>query len=402
MIIILGDERHADEAGKIQLDLSSAFSTCHPSLAHPTNLPTIVREEWDDLLLVLFDHQAPTPALEAFVSEYMRTHSRKTAVLPVALNPGHQKPPSPIAHLKSLAYNERARGPHGRLVLRVGGILGLRPEREDKKIFISYRVKDGKTTADAFYACLQDYGFDAWKDEAPEGTNLPEGEDVQAEIERHIVDEANLVLVIDTPDAPESSWMGMEIDWANANLTPVFPIVCRRKGDLSHGPRFFSLRALDRYHTLSNWEPDCPPSSEQLSAAIAELDRFISEMLQRRLKLPVLTRQAFEKHNFSWKEEDLKRALYSATRPIPKHFQMRQFLLHCAYLLSVSPASLEALSALSRRYRSERDFYIYDGLPLPMTELKRIFERARFDEGREPFPVHINALFEYLDTLGGI
>jgi hypothetical protein len=137
-------------------------------------------------------------------------------------------------------------------VSRVGGMLGLRVQGRNSKIFISYRAVDGAKIANQLYGYLISLGHSAFLDEAKEidgDTKILPGSPVQSEIDQAL-DKSNLVLLIDTPAAPNSRWIKHEVETASALLLPILPICFRPQGDPKQGPRFQSLLALQRWVPL--------------------------------------------------------------------------------------------------------------------------------------------------------
>jgi len=104
-------------------------------------------------------------------------------------------------------------------------MLGLRVQGRDSKIFISYRASDGARIAQQLYTHLESLGHRPFLDQAREidgETKILPGSPVQDQIDEAL-DEARLVLLIDTPDAPHSLWIKHEVDTANALLLPILP-----------------------------------------------------------------------------------------------------------------------------------------------------------------------------------
>jgi len=79
-----------------------------------------------------------------------------------------RKPPDAAAEFKALEYDAAAEGPTGRLANRVGGMLGLRVQSRDSKIFISYRATDGAAIATQLHNHLVGLGHHVFLDEAKE------------------------------------------------------------------------------------------------------------------------------------------------------------------------------------------------------------------------------------------
>jgi hypothetical protein len=198
---------------------------------------------WDDVLVVLFHDGAYPDAGNDYIGEFLRRKDGGVTLLPVALNLNHQRPPAGAEGFKSLPYDVKAKGPRGRFANRVGALLGLRVRPAENKIFISYSGRDGTNVAKRLYEHLVGLKYNPWMDEAREiddETKILPGSLVQQEIDNAIND-ANLVLLIDTPAAPHSEWIQHEVNTANASILPVLPLWFRTKNDHNTGPRFRSL-----------------------------------------------------------------------------------------------------------------------------------------------------------------
>jgi hypothetical protein len=109
---------------------------------------------------------------------------------------------------------------------------------DSQRTFISYRATDASITAQDLNKRLEKAGYYPWLDEAKE--HLSPGTDVQAVISKQI-EQASMVLVVDTPAAPESTWIDFEIDLAGHRFIPVLPVVVGQ--DIS---RFITLKSLER------------------------------------------------------------------------------------------------------------------------------------------------------------
>ncbi|SRR6266478_6275539 len=150
-------------------------------------------------------------------------------VLPVATDEHARKPPGAAAGIKALEYDAAAEGPNGRLANRVGGLLGLRVQGRDSKVFISYPAVDGTTIAKQLHDHLISLGHRAYLDQAKEfdgEPNIRPGSPVQKQIDEAL-EKANLVLLIDTPSAPSSEWIKHEVDTADGLLLPILPLCFR-------------------------------------------------------------------------------------------------------------------------------------------------------------------------------
>src|SRR6266511_2116458 len=145
MIVILHPEGNKVIAERIAAYLRNAFKgRVEVSLSiasSPTAWPADVN--WDDLLVVVFDRARFSDAGNDFIREYVQQRKKRTLLLPVALDVGHRKPPKAAEAIKALEFDAAAAGVDGRLVKRVGAMLGLRVQQRDNQVFISYRASDG-------------------------------------------------------------------------------------------------------------------------------------------------------------------------------------------------------------------------------------------------------------------
>jgi len=273
---------------------------------------------WDDVLIVVFSSRDwPSQGSET-IRAYRAAHMTRDEndidqpggfVLPLSVNPGVNRPPDPISHLKSLPYDDLAPGANGRMTRTIGAFLGLCLQPRDHRIFVSYRSQDGSEIARDLYNRLQSAGFRPWLDVAEEG-NLPPGSDVQQRI-RQQLSTAALVLLIDTPAAPASEWIRYEIDHANADLIPILPVVAGPP-DVS---RFQSLRALQRRVPI---KPDgvcnAPLKEEEWERVTEQLEQLLEESYRRRLLVPSRTKEAFEKNQFRWQTLDARKQIFRTER----------------------------------------------------------------------------------------
>lgn len=84
--------------------------------------------------------------------------------------------------------------------------------RRDRRLFISYKRKDSQCLADKLYQEFDKRGFDIFIDTR----SVPPGVDFQAELWHRLAD-ADVVVLIDTPNFRDSRWTTEEL--ANANAT---------------------------------------------------------------------------------------------------------------------------------------------------------------------------------------
>jgi hypothetical protein len=120
---------------------------------------------WDDLLLVIYNGKNFPATGNAFIAQYLKERSPSAILLPVAINLAAKTPPTAAAAIKALEYDHAAKRQKGRLVNRVGAMLGLRVQGRDCKIFISYRATDGAAIAEQLYAHLKSLGHSPFLDQ---------------------------------------------------------------------------------------------------------------------------------------------------------------------------------------------------------------------------------------------
>jgi hypothetical protein len=294
MIIILYQRGCQTIARSVASDLRKAFAAHIKVKPIAASSATSWPEEpfWDDLLIVLYNGDDFPAAGNSFIAQYLKERSGAAMLLPVAIDPAARKPPSAAAAIKALEYDRAAKGPEGRLANRAGGMLGLRVQGRDSKIFISYRASDGAEIAKQLHAHLMSLGHHPILDEAKEldgETTILPGNPVQKEIDE-LLDKSNLVLLIDTPSAPDSKWIMHEVETADSLLLPILPICFRAKDDRRRGPRFPSLVALQRWVQL-----EMPGSSGhtvltagQLDEIAVEAEQYLCDIFRRKCRVPFI------------------------------------------------------------------------------------------------------------------
>ena len=297
MVAVLYSDTHRALAENIVSDLAVAYAGRVESMLFPASSPAAWGTDlsWDDLLIVLFDRLDFPDAGQQFIQAYQIRSAQRGMVLPVAIEQGYQKPPLPVEGIKALIYDTDAKGPKGRLMRRVGAMLGLQVQSREKRVFISYRTKDGSAIADQLYGHLKTLGYEPWQDQARELDGDPKilpGSPVQKEID-DALEQANLVLLVDTPSAPHSEWIKHEVDTAHSLLLPVLPLCFREASDPKKIPRFRSLLELGRWVLLET--PDVslslPLSSDQLDLIIFGNGEFSLRNVSKEIQSPVLGRK---------------------------------------------------------------------------------------------------------------
>lgn len=374
MIVILHQRTCQTIAGTARSDILAAF-TGHVEVtlveaesAGTWPAPTVA---WDDLLVVVFDASAFPHSGSQFISEYLSQRGDDAILLPVAADPSSQKPPKPVEGIKALLYDTTAAGERGRLANRTGGMLGLRVQGRNTKIFVSYRGVDGSEIAEQVNTHLRALGHRTFLDQAKEfdgePTILP-GSPVQKEID-DALDTANLVLLIDTPKAPESLWIKHEIDTADGLLLPILPICFRDDADPKKATRFRQLLALQRW-VIVGIPPagPAPLSSDQLDQIVEEAEAYLCEIFRRKCRVPFIVKKEFVSRGFEWAVLNQKLLMYSSSRTGGR--LTTRILNHCSIFdVIYEPAIKRFHSFLSGAGHVNHSLFIYDGELLPDHEV---------------------------------
>jgi hypothetical protein len=336
---------------------------------------------WDDLLMVMFSSK-PFPAKGiSFIIQYMEQRADSPTLLPVSIDRNSKRPPGPAAEIKALEYDRSAKGQTGRLANRVGAMLGLRVQGRDTNIFISYREADGKKLAKQLHKHLKSSGRRAYLDQAIEfdgEPNILPGSPVQKQIDDALA-KANLVLLVDTPKAFESPWIKHEVETANGLLLPILPLCFRDMDDPKVGPRFPSLRSLQRWVSLQTPDPtaSAPLNPRQLDEIVSAADTFACEMFRRKCKVPFLVKREFVSHGFAWKVLDRRLLMFESWKSLTWRVTTK-VLSHCSVFDPVyGPALRRFVQFLGATARCNHSLFIYDGAILPDTILREIAEEAQ-------------------------
>jgi hypothetical protein len=377
MIVILYPPDHQDAAGAVGRDLTDAFAK-HVEVAlirADSGVAWPGDASWDDLLILMYDAKAFPDSGKRFATEYRRQRSNGS-ILPVALDPTSRQPPEPAEGIKALEFDTAAQGVNGRLANRVGGMLGLRVQGRETKIFVSYRATDGATVARQVHDHLLSLGHSAWLDEAKEidgETKILPGTEVQGQIDEAL-DRANLLLLIDTPSAPTSRWIKHEIDTADALLLPILPVSFRDVDDQTKGPRFRSLLALQRWVEIE--KPDLAASSplraDQLDQIVSSAERYLCEIFKRKCRVPFIVETQFVSGGFVWRVLDKRLLMFESSKSQNPRLLTR-VLSHCSVFDRIySPALKRFNKFLRANEKSNYSLFIYDGELLPESDLQEI------------------------------
>jgi hypothetical protein len=367
MIVILYQDGCENVATNIQRDLIRAFSDrVAVDLAAAAGATSWSLEpSWDDLLVVVFDATEFPASGKAFIERYVTQRPETGMILPVAMDEHASKPPGAASAIKALRYDAAAEGPSGKCTNRVGGMLGLRVQGRDCRIFISYRAVDGSKIAKQIHSHLTSLGHRAYLDEAKEfdgEPNIRPGSPVQSEIDAAL-DRANLVLLVDTPAAPNSEWIKHEVNTADGLLLPILPLCFREKSDKKIGPRFPSLVALQRWVTLQT--PDAvahePLTESQLDLIVDEVETYLCEIFRRKCRVPFLVEKEFLSHGFAWKVLDRRLLMFESSKSMSSRVRTK-VLSHCSVFDPIyNPALKRFGEFLKATSRCNYSLFIYDG-----------------------------------------
>lgn len=376
MIVILHQNTTGYVADQIAQDLLKAFHANVEitvlSAESKANWPAAVA--WDDLLVVLYDGN-PYPAEgERFIKDYLSARAGAARLLPVNIDPANRRPPSEAAGIKALPYDSTLSSSREHLIRRAGAMLGLRLQGRDGKMFISYRAIDGAHIANQLHAHLQGLGYPAFLDEAKEldgDTRILPGTPVQDQIDQAL-DDANLVLLVDTPAAPQSPWIMHEVETADALLIPILPLCFRDVADKRVGPRFRSLVALQRWVSLT-----LPPASADpldgaaLEQIVHEAEVYLCEIFRRKCRVPSLVEREFLSHGFDWKALDKKLLMFESSKSSGVRLQTR-VKSHCSLFDQIySPAIKRFGDYLDQSGRGNFSLFIYDGELLAPPQMEK-------------------------------
>lgn len=416
MLYILSTKDAETRADEIAAALTSAYPDLEVQRHEEAGAPSLLSESswphWDDLLVVVFG-AGPLPGpLEGTLRHEVSAASaerRDARILPISSLPDLSVPPAPLDAVKALqCLNDRGNDLPG-IVRRVGVLLGLWLRGSGKKLFVSYRERDGQEVAKQLVDHMVGHGYPAWLDVE----RLSGGEIVQQEIEEH-VSGADMVLLLDTPQVTESKWIQQEIDAAIHGFVPIFPLVLRPAGAAARRPgsSFMALRELYSHEIEVTLGTDgmCASLSQQaLDRVLLEIEKRLVQIVRNRMKLPSYAREAFERVNFSWHTLDQHRQMYESTRKESKYSLIRM-LAHCSvdgptfdrsvkafqsYLPALLPVGGSADKAPARAYNFK--LFLYDE-PVPEPNLEEIAERLRLDEDPLLRIVDLTGLTLYLEN----
>jgi len=366
-------------------DIAQAFSdriVCQ-AVAAETSTRWPADPSWDDLLLVLFnDGVFPSPGVD-YITKYLKKRGNTGQILPVAISGAAPIPPGPAEAFKALPYDSGAPGEHGRIVRRIGSMLGLRLQGRDAKIFLSHRASDGAKIAAQLARHMTDLGYRPWLDEAVEidgDTMILPGSRAQQQIDTALA-EASLVLLLDTPDALGSRWIKHEIDTADGLLLPILPVWFRATSDRRIGTRFSSLLSLQRWVEvpLPDVTSSEPLSEVQLNQIIHSAEEYLCEILRRKCRVPFLVQNEFQSKGFTWDVLDKHRFMYRSSKLHGSRLKT-EVLNHCSIFEQIYEPALKVFCKfLENASWAQFPLFVYDGDLLPDQVLSEIV-KARADD----------------------
>jgi hypothetical protein len=377
MIVILYEDGCRNVAEKAKSDLTDSFAG-HVEIeliSAVTAGEWPAEGSWDDLLIVIYKSGDFPASGNSFIENYLAQRPRTALLLPVATERTAPHPPSAANAIKALEYDVKEDRSAPRLVSRVGGMLGLRLQGRDKKIFISYRRSDGSAIAAQLYAHLEALGHQVWRDEAQEldgETKILPGTPVQEQIDEAL-NKASLVLLLDTPAAPGSSWIKHEVNTADAMLLPILPVCFRDAIDPKKGPRFRSLLALQRWVSIQMPATDAtaPLLDSQLDEIAREIETYLCEIFRRKCRVPFIVEGEFVSKGFVWTVLEPRLLMYESSKRGGR--LKTRVLSHCSIFNQIyEPSIMRFHKYLAEAGQCNYSLFIYDGDLLTEVELEEI------------------------------
>ncbi|MDN2714395.1 toll/interleukin-1 receptor domain-containing protein [Janthinobacterium sp. SUN120] len=379
MIVILFDFNATSVANEISANLLNTFYkniTIEMVDAASAKLwPSVA--SWDDLLLVVYQGGNFPAEGNQFIEKFIAERGDKALILPVAVDLSAPQPPQAAAMIKALPYDIAAKGIDGRLVSRTGGMLGLRLQARESKIFISYRAVDGSKIAKQLHSHLESLGYIPWLDEAIEldgHTAILPGSPVQAQIDSAL-ETASLVLLLDTPSAPQSIWIRHEVDTADAMLVPILPVCFRNADDSKIGPRFRSLVALQRWISMPNpsMSLDLPLSLNQLDDIVQEVEKYLCEIFRRKCRVPFIVENEFVAKGYEWSVRDKAHLMFESSKSGGR--VRTRIISHCSIFDQIyGPAITHFRRFVDTAGSLNYSLFIYDGDLLTRIELEDVVD----------------------------
>jgi hypothetical protein len=386
VIRILAEETSEPAAQAIAAALQQQYNLARAPELVPSGAVWESSVEWDDLLFVIYQSKVlPDPAVN-YIQTYRDAHKSREAIIPVSTNPDFKRPPEPISGIKAAEYDGTP-ATLDRIVKVAGVFLGQALRPGSQRIFVSYRQTDGAALAQEIYKRLEAASFQPWLDVAKE--NIAIGADVQNDIQRGI-DTAALILLVDTPDAPASPWVSIEVDLANAQLLPVLPIVAGGE----RTSRFIQLQSLRRQALVKQNGLDAAPLSDaEWEGVRREIEELLLSTFRRRLKILSRAQATFQANGYNWQALDERLRMYLADKEIDLVGKMI-VLSHC---LVQDVTYLPALVAYWNHVEKNRDLANINQ-KLCIYDRDNVLSQAEMKTLRNNLP-GVNAIFAHYNEL---
>ncbi len=375
MILILHNQVRKEIANDVKNDLIATFQ-------HHISVELVLDTEihfspgnvdWRDLLIVLYDGQPFSDSANAFVKDFLRNRPSTAMILPVAVDKNFLVPPGAVSDYKALAFDNDSSESRSRLLNRAGAMLSLRLQGRNTKIFISYRAVDGKNIATQIHNHLFDLGYKPWLDEANDldgATKILPGEPVQQEIEKALSD-ANLVLLVDTPECYQSKWIKEEVNTADSMLIPILPVVFRSQEDKKKGPRFRALLSLQRWIDIpfSDVSTQKTLSAAELEKITIEIETYLCDIFARKCRVPFLVERSFKEAGYDWHALDSSLLMFKSHQKFAPRL-VSTVHSHCSIFDQIyNPARARFKSFLQTQPRANHTLFVYDGNLWPEDEI---------------------------------
>jgi hypothetical protein len=334
------------------------------------------------VVALLFDQDFSNSASRVSWLTMWTSARASTPLLPIAINPGIGRPPEPISGLKARFLDSDL----GAILTTIGALMGLALRPQDSKLFISYRMADGAKSAKKLAGHLSSHGYVAWLDEESDvrgRTNLNVGDDVQQVIEKELTS-ASAVIVVDTPGAPSSEWIEIEIQLAIGKMIPVFPIVLHPEDEETSSSRFRVLQGLQRRSVVKSSSVDgqLVIPDEALEEVSTQLEGYLQKIYQNRVVEPRNLEQAFLRCGWQYGPNELIPYLHSGQ--IGEPTSIWKLLACCSFEDTVfTPRVLafvddvKSLAAKGRFYG--RNFFLHPGAALSPRDRKYLVTREAPD-----------------------
>jgi hypothetical protein len=336
-----------------------------------------------NLTIVLFGDETFDDALD----RRQQAHAAKNAakpILPISAKAGRNIPPGTLAGLKARHW------PDDREIIlnRIGALLGLALRPGEQKVFISYRVTDGRLPAQVLEQHLKQLGYQPYLDEAIEPNtgepNLPLGAKVDSSIEDNL-HAASAVLLLDTPQASHSKWIHREVNLALGHMVPILPIVFHLRGD-THGCRFRQLQGLHRQVSVE-FDAAAGPTLNpaDLDSIVTALESYLSIVYQRRVVQARDLRGFFQEHNWSFDDLAGLRHRYKSERE-KRNGPPNRLLSCCSFEDRIFGPAVQNyasdIAKLAADVHYLRHLYFYAGDTESAENLQQLYDREVPEAGK--------------------